>query len=568
MSPHKRNTNCITIASKRTYTLSLMIVFLSITINMSAQLPDSMAQKIDALFAKWNHDNTPGCAVGIVSNDSLIFAKGYGMASLEYNIPITPETPFNLASLSKQFTAYCIVLLAKQGKLHYDDDIRKYLPWFPDYGKKITIANLLNHTSGIRDAAVLSDIAGVNGEGVATNEDAFRMIKKQSKLNFSPGTDFIYSNSNYVLLAEIIKQVSGKSLPVFADSAIFQPLHMNNTLSEQDYHTVIKNKASSYVPVDSLHYGVYNSPAHVYGSTSIFSSVADMAKWIENFYAPKAGDTNDTHQLTEQPTVNNKVSLYAKGIEVDTYKGWRQFSHDGAVGGYRTTMAVFPDLRMGFVVLGNSGDEETYNTIDQLKDLFVADTSIHAVEMPVYDSTIKDLPSIEKLAGNYVSTDNILDSLFIKNDKLYINHDGDIALLVADAHNDYHPSILPFVTIHFSPDPIAHDTMLTVTAPSFHYRSFKYTPQPVTMPELQHFTGVYYCPDLEIAYNISLKDSSLFIAGIKCKDEPLKCLNKTRFTSKSDGLNLLQFTRDRNNNITGFEANSGRVLHLRFDKMK
>src|SRR6187402_1127178 len=162
-------------------------------------LPDSTIKKIDLLFKRWDNNASPGCVIGVVRNDSLIYSKGYGMANLEYNVPVSSETIFHMASVSKQFTAYSIVLLAGQGKLRLDDDIRKYLPWFPDLHEKITILNLLNHTSGIRDQWQLLNIAGIRPNDVITQDQLIRILSSQQALNFKPGKQYNYSNSNFTL---------------------------------------------------------------------------------------------------------------------------------------------------------------------------------------------------------------------------------------------------------------------------------------------------------------------------------------------------------------------------------
>jgi CubicO group peptidase (beta-lactamase class C family) len=286
----------------------------------SQSLPDSIIGKIDDLYKKWDKNVTPGCAIGIVKNDSLIFSRGYGMANLENEIPITDETIFYMASVSKQFTGYCVVLLAKQGKLKLDEDIHVYLPWVPDFGVKITVRNLLNHTSGIRDDIYLAAISGLGSDGMLTQNLALNILKRQHYLNFNPGEKYSYSNSNYVLLSEIIKAVSGKSFRSFADSSLFKPLGMMHTHFQDNYVELIKNRAFSYQRVDSNRY--INDFQNVYtlGDGGLFSNISDMSKWVNNFYTPKAGDLSDIVQLSEKGKLNNgKLLTYALGINVDKY---------------------------------------------------------------------------------------------------------------------------------------------------------------------------------------------------------------------------------------------------------
>ncbi|HEY4155840.1 MAG TPA: serine hydrolase domain-containing protein, partial [Puia sp.] len=176
----------------------LVLLFSWHSLRLTAQsLPDATRHKIDALFKYWDNYNSPGCAIGIIRNDSLIYARGYGMANLEYGIRIEPETIFHMASVSKQFTAYSIVLLAEKDKLNLDDDIHKYLPWFPDLKVKISIRNLLNHVSGIRDQWNLLAISGTRLDDVITQDQIIKVLSRQQALNFNPGEQYSYSNSGF-----------------------------------------------------------------------------------------------------------------------------------------------------------------------------------------------------------------------------------------------------------------------------------------------------------------------------------------------------------------------------------
>ena len=270
------------------------LILISAVAQVPAQsLPDSTTKKIDALFKKWDNSSSPGYAVGVVRNDSLIFAKGYGVANLEYNIPIAPETIFHMASVSKQFTAFSIVLLARQGKLNLDDDIHKYLPWFPDLKVKITVRNLLNHTSGIRDQWQLLAIAGTRLHDVITQDQIIKILGKQQALNFNPGEEWSYSNSGYTMLAEIVRAVSGKSLRQFTDSVLFKPLGMKNTNFHDDYTEIVPNRSYSYDRKDDTHFQNSILSYSVAGATSLFTNVDDMSKWVMNFYNHKVGDQQD-----------------------------------------------------------------------------------------------------------------------------------------------------------------------------------------------------------------------------------------------------------------------------------
>jgi CubicO group peptidase (beta-lactamase class C family) len=305
----------------RVFCLSLCLILTAGAKLRAQALPDPIVKKINSLFRSWDNTQSPGCVVGIVRNDTLIFSKGYGMANLEYAIPNSPETIYHLASVSKQFTAYAIVLLAQQGKLNLDDDIRKYLPWFPNLKQKISIRNLLNHTSGIRDQWQLLGISGTRIDDVITQEHIIKILSKQKGLNFNPGDKFVYSNSGYTLLAEIVKSISGQSLRKFTDSAIFKPLGMVNTHFHDDYTGIEKNRAYSYDRKDNTRFSNSILSYSTVGPTSLFSNINDLAKWVMNFYDTRVGNQQSILQLTQKGRLNDGTELdYAAGIISANYK--------------------------------------------------------------------------------------------------------------------------------------------------------------------------------------------------------------------------------------------------------
>lgn len=281
--------------------ITLLSIFLFAMVHriFSQSLGNDVVQKIDQLFNDWNKDDVPGCAIGIIRNDSLIYSKGFGMANLETELRNTPQTIYQTASISKQFTAYAIILLAKAGKLNLDDDIHKYVPWFPDLKETITIRNLLNHTSGIREDQEMLGIAGTRWDDVITQEHILKVLKNQQALNFKPNEKYAYSNSNYILLAEIIKSVTNQSFRRFTDSALFKPLGMQHTFFYDDYMEIVKNRANGYWTYDGKSLRNINISRSTVGSSNLFTCVDDMSKWIANFYNPKVGDANDIALLTK-----------------------------------------------------------------------------------------------------------------------------------------------------------------------------------------------------------------------------------------------------------------------------
>ncbi len=248
---------------------------------------------VDQLFADLSKPGSPGCAVGVYRDGKIIYAKGYGLANLEENVPITPETVFDIASVSKQFTAASILLLQKQGKLRLDDDVRKYIPELPDYAAhgagKITIRHLISHTSGLRDYVSLFTLAGINNDSVTTDNDALGIILRQKGLNFPPGSAWQYSNSGYFLLSLIVQRVSGKTLKDFAAEQIFQPLGMVHSQYRNDHTSLIPHRALAYDRGENGSYKLSVSYAETTGDGMVHTSIEDLQKWDESFYSEQVG---------------------------------------------------------------------------------------------------------------------------------------------------------------------------------------------------------------------------------------------------------------------------------------
>ncbi|HUS02185.1 MAG TPA: serine hydrolase domain-containing protein [Chitinophagaceae bacterium] len=549
----------------------LLFCLLAVTKVSAQTLPDSITKRIDALFTKWNNTSSPGCAIGIVRNDSLIYAKGYGLANIEYQVPITPETIFHMASVSKQFSAYSIVLLARQGKLKLDDDIHKYLHWFPDLKQKITIRHLLNHTSGIRDQWQLLAISGTRLDDVIMQEHIVKLLSKQQALNFKPGEQYSYSNSGFTMLAEIVRSVTGQTLRQFTDSAIFKPLGMNNTHFHDDYNEIVKNRAYSYGRKNSNEY--FNSILSYSnaGATSLFTNVTDMAKWIMNLYNPKIGTQKDIEQLTQKGILNNgKEQSYALGIVVDKYKGWKQYSHSGGDAGYRTYITAFPDLKMGFIVFSNLGNVNTVGQTYDIVDLFIRDTAAKLSAAPaVIDSSkaiLKDVVNARKFAGDYLSDAGVPFSFKLNDQILYWERFGRSDLLLKGGKDTF--LVAQSLQVKFVFGTKGKDTLVNQYWPEGERLLIKYTlDNNQTQKQLQAYTGTYYSPELDTKYKIVLKENKLLLTHNKYEDSKVTLIGKDDLRTDHWWMGHLKMLRNNKNDIAGFEVNDGRIMHLRFNKI-
>ena len=282
----------------------LVIPFLCFLTGAIAQTPPEstadVSDRVEKIFEKWNRTDSPGCALSVIKDGHIVYKHGYGMANLDHNVTITPSTVFHVASMSKQFTAASILLLAQQGKLSLDDDVRKYVPELPDFGSRITIRHLIHHTSGLRDQWDLLELAGWRYSlDLITDEDVMSVITRQKDLNFKPGEKHVYCNTGYTLLAIIVKRVSGMSFREFTTKNIFDPLGMANTHFRDDHAEIVKGNAYGYEAEKGKSFRLSLTNFDTVGATSLHTTVEDLALWDENFYHPRVGGASFPEQMVQ-----------------------------------------------------------------------------------------------------------------------------------------------------------------------------------------------------------------------------------------------------------------------------
>lgn len=542
----------------------IFIAALFLAAGCSAPSSSPEEKRMDKIFSKWNKPGSPGAAVAVVKDGKIIFSKGYGMSNLEYNIPITPSSIFHIASESKQYTAFCLVLLAQDGKLDLNDDIRKYLPYVPDYGKTITIKNLIWHTSGIRDQWQTLAIGGEAIDDVITQQHVVKMMEMQRELNFDPGERMLYCNTGYTLMAEIVKAVSGKSLRAFADERIFKPLGMTNTHFHDDNTEVVPNRTYSYDRLDSVRFA--NAPLNyaTVGATSLFTTVEDETKWLNNYSTGQVGGKQAIDKMYECAVLNNGRKLnYAFAIGIDTLKmdslfGYQAIGHGGGDAGYRTYAIRFPEENLGVVVFSNLGDFSPY-----ARAMDVAKVFLPVRRAP--ENNVKltaDSTKFSAYAGWYYSKEGDVFHI-IDSGKLYLNP-GDGAALLEPAPNGRFSGYNGNITIGFEEgSPAQHFTLYGRRSETLFTR---FTRPTLTPTDLKTYVGVYESPELDVRYQIVFRGDSLVLRHRRYPDAKLTPITKDQFSTSNWWMENLLIDRDAKGNVTGFEVNSGRVLRLRFSK--
>ncbi len=357
------------------------------------------AERIDAVFAEYDRSDSPGCALAVIRDGAIVYERGYGMADLEHNIPITPETVFYIGSESKQFAAMCMLLLEEYGRLSLDDDVRKYIPELPYYGRAMTIRHLILHTSGLRDYFTLWALSGIDYANFNSEEETLALITRQKGLNFLPGEDRLYSNSGYLLLSVIVKRVTGLSLREFADERIFRPLGMTQSRFLDDPGTIIPGRAYGHMKrAGDGGWDMLPFRFALTGSGGLYTTVRDLAKWDANFYDNRLGGGQALidRMLTPGALDNGERLTYACALTVGEYRGLGTVRHGGALGGYRSHILRFPDERFTVIALFNLGNVNPGDYAEKVADICIEDrlAPLSAETAPPFEATSAKVISV------------------------------------------------------------------------------------------------------------------------------------------------------------------------------
>lgn len=554
--------------SQRTWPL-LLAAAVACVAPAAGQSRADRIERTHQVFAEWNRPGSPGCAVGIVRDGKLIFDRGYGRANLDDDIPITSESVFYIASTSKQFTAASIALLALQGKLSLDDEVRKYIPELPAYDNPVTIRQLVHHTSGVRDYLALRSIAGRSFEDFFDMPWAVELIARQEQLNFTPGSEFLYSNSGYLLLAEIVGRVSGKPLPEFGKENFFEPLGMDATHWGGDRHRVVPHRVISYDREDDGSWRRYLKNFHAMGDGNLLTSVEDLVTWDRMFY-----DTTDAWRplvqlMHTRGVLNNGDTLnYAFGLFTGEYRDHRTIAHGGAFLGFRTELLRFPEDRFSAIVLCNFGSANPSSYAQRLADIWLfGDAETVAGEAPAPPAD--DEPRIElprsamtSFPGVYRNPESPVGDIVVTLGATDLTLEAAGAtFLLAPTAPDRFRSVSGPVTLRVRFETEGDRRLLRVTPPSGDEMVLTGSDLPsYASGEFNGFAGRYYSRELDATYLVSAHDGQLYVTPNTNEETALRPVGKDEFTMAGW---TLTFSR-ADATIDGFALDAGRVRGLRF----
>ncbi len=522
--------------------------------------------RVDEIFKEFTAPGSPGCTAGVYQGGKIVYKGAYGMANLDHDVTLTPGSVFHVASVSKQFTATAILLLAADGKLSLDDDVHKFIPELPDFRERITIRHLANHTSGIRDQWDLLGLAGWRySRDLITDDDVLQMLSRQKGLNFKPGERHLYSNSGYTLLAVIVSRASKQSFRDFTTERIFKPLGMDHTHFRNDFNEVVKDQAYGYARAGTG-YRLSVTNFDTAGATSLLTTVEDLAKWNANFDTGAVGSPSLISALLTRGVLNDGRPIdYAVGISHGMYRGVPTISHGGADAGYRSMFMRFPEQKFGVAVLCNLASANPGLLAQRIFDLYFGDTLKPVAPAPQSDGTPEVPVTPEQLAavaglywGN--SVDSPPRRFEVREGRLHsVNPAVPLKSIGAGR----------FVTMTGPPGTVVFEivngaaTKVRVTPPGGALedlpRAEPYAPTPA---QLAAFAGAYRSDEIEAIYRMVVKDGALRLERLKATPAPLTPLVADTFTSQ---LGIIRFVRE-GNRVTGFVLDGGRVRRMKFEK--
>jgi CubicO group peptidase (beta-lactamase class C family) len=539
---------------------------------------DTRSDQVDKIFALWDRPNSPGCALAVIKDGRIIYTRGYGMANLEHDIPITPATIFDTGSVSKQFTAMCILLLAESGRLSLDDDIRKYMPEIPQYESPITVRHLIQHTSGLRDYLTLMALRGERDDDFYVDEEVVDLIARQKQLNFKPGDQWLYSNSGYFLLSQIVKRASGKTLRLYADENIFKPLGMKNTHFNDDHTEIVKGRATGYAPGRSG-FRISVSTLDMVGDGNVVTNVEDLFLWDQNFYHNKLGKGGQDliNQAQTTGVLNSgKKHDYAAGLVVTSYKGLKEVSHGGAFVGYRAATLRFPDQQFSVACQCNLATTDPMTLAHRVADVYLREQfkqdAATVAPAPGDDSRFIQLSELELKERTGAFRDpvtGVIVKLSSAEGRLNANISGRIINFAPTSANEFQ-SLTGQIkrTLRFEKRGENQPSLLHMTAqgqPTITFEAVVMVSP--TAAEMAEYAGDYYSDELGVTYRVTLENGKLFVRHEnKYKDLPRQALEPTvRDTFTIQGINL-NFKRDDNKRVSSFTVNAGRVRNIRFTR--
>ena len=516
-----------------------------------------LSRAIDSLFARWNTTSLPGCTIGVSRDRHQIVSRAYGMADLEHGIANQPDSIIEAGSVSKQFTAAAVLLLSLNGKLSLDDPVRKYIPEVPDYGVPLTIRHLITHTSGLRDWGTIAAIGGWPRTSRAyTHAHVLDIVSRQKALNFTPGTEFSYSNTGYNLAAVLVSRVTGKDFAEYTREAIFEPLGMTRTSWRDDFTRVVRDRSIAYTVADS---GVtMNMPfENVHGNGGLLTTVGDMLRWNDNAMSGKVGGRPFVDlQRTRGHLTNGDEIVYSAGLYIGQWKGVPEVNHSGGTAGYRAWLAQYPTQRaLSVAVLCNASDAPAWIIGRQVAELFLGPAQLPAEPFTPAPTALAEL------AGFYRDVKTHVVNRIEQNGAQLKGMGGTLAPVSRDTFRIGSGAIR--LTVERSPGGALTGVEVNTLGEISRYERVE--PAPPTPADLAVYTGEYVSDEAEVTLRVVAHGGDLEIQRRPDVRIPLVPNHRDGFAGS---IGQVRFFRNQQGTITEMSISNDRVWDLRLPRVK
>lgn len=506
---------------------------------------DIQTQHVDQIFSAYDKPGSPGCALGVIRNGDFIYRKAYGLANLELDVPLSSQSVFYMGSVSKQFTAASVVFAAEMGYLSLDDDVRKYIPELPDYGHAITLRQMIHQTSGFRDFYTLLGLSGHDASTFNSPGEIFRLVVHQRGLNNIPGDEWIYSNTNYLLLGIVVRRATKMSLAEFAAANIFKPLGMSHTLFYDDHTLVVPGRVAAYDsdPHDGFRVD-WSTTFELVGAGGLMSTVDDLLLWDRNFYANRLGKGTLVQELQTPGVLNNGNKIgYAMGLDLGNYRGLPIVEHGGANFGYRAELLRFPEQKFTVICLCNIANAVPENLARQVADVYLTDKLQRGANAGNRADNER-FPDPATFAGKYLDPRTHLMYTFTASSGNLMAWGAVLRRINANQFYD-----LGSNTITFESSNGSMHAKLDIKGQSYFSGSRVEEPH-LSEAMLATYTGRFQSTELDIDYSLSVEDGTLTLRNGDNLPQTMTPVARDEFDAGDYG--RLVFERDADDRVIGF----------------
>lgn len=530
----------------------------------TAQRAEPPTAEVDRIFTPWNRTDSPGCVVGVGRAGEILLESAYGMADLEHGVPLTPASVLEIGSVSKQFVTAAVLLLAQEGKLALDDDVRRYVPEMPDFGHTITLRQMAQHLSGLRDHWELLSLQGSPpSTAVHTIPQVLDLLSRQQRLNFPPGDQYLYSNMGYIVLGTVVQRVSGRSLAEFSRDRLFHPHQLNSMQWRDDHTRIVERRATAYEPHGNGGWKQLMPWSNVYGSGGLLSTIGDLVRWNELLHNQRIGEPGFSGEMLRVGRLNDgRETSYALGLTVGEYRGVREVSHGGSTAGYRAFLAYYPDERLSVALTCNHSAASSGELARLVAEVFLGSRlSPRQAAAPPPRARLS-ARELERFAGLYRNpvTEQVIrlqardGRLVSRAPAMELIPVGRDRFRRSGSTVEYQIQALPGGSVLElrqvdQPDPVQAWVAVPTVTPS--------------RAPLAGYVGSYYSPELDVTYEVVLKGGTLELRRRLMEDRPLQPTFADAFAL--GGANLI-FRRDAEGRVSGFGFYGGRIRDVRFER--